>query len=59
MSHAAANSKATATAQGGSTHDGVEHKTFSIKADYIRKIDNSAPNEASAGKAAKPAKEGQ
>ena len=28
------------------TADGVEHKTFSIKADYIRKIDYSAPNEA-------------
>ena len=38
------------------TADGVEHKTFSIKADYIRKIDYSAPNEASASKAAKPAK---
>jgi hypothetical protein len=25
----------------------VEHKTFSIKADYIRKIDYSAPSEAS------------
>jgi hypothetical protein len=35
----------------------VEHKTFSVKADYIRKIDYSAPNEASASKAAKPAKE--
>jgi hypothetical protein len=34
--------------------DGVEHKTFSIKADYIRKIDYLAPNEASASKAAKP-----
>jgi single-strand DNA-binding protein len=38
------------------TADGVEHKTFSIKADYIRKIDYSAPNEASDTKAAKPAK---
>jgi single-strand DNA-binding protein len=38
------------------TVDGVEHKTFSIKADYIRKIDYSAPNEASESKAAKPAK---
>jgi single-strand DNA-binding protein len=38
------------------TADGVEHKTFSIKADYIRKIDYSAPNEASESKAAKPAK---
>ncbi len=38
------------------TADGVEHKTFSIKADYIRKIDYSAPNEASETKAAKPAK---
>jgi hypothetical protein len=34
----------------------VEHKTFSIKADYIRKIDYSAPNKASESKAAKPAK---
>jgi hypothetical protein len=32
------------------TADSVEHKTFSIKADY------SAPNEASESKAAKPAK---
>jgi hypothetical protein len=38
------------------TADGVEHKTFSIKADYIRKIDYSAPSEASDTKAAKPAK---
>jgi hypothetical protein len=38
------------------TADGVEHKTFSIKADYIRKIDYSAPNEAIESKAAKPAK---
>ena len=38
------------------TADGVEHKTFSIKADCIRKIDYSAPSEASAGKAAKPSK---
>jgi single-stranded DNA-binding protein len=38
------------------TADGVEHKTFSIKADYIRKIDYTAPNEASPSKAAKPAK---
>jgi len=29
------------------TADGVEHKTFSIKADYIRKIDYSAPSEGS------------
>jgi len=36
------------------TADGVEHKTFSIKADYIRKIDYSAPSEASESKAAKP-----
>ena len=28
------------------TADGVEHKTFSIKADYFRKIDYSAPSEA-------------
>ena len=41
------------------TADGVEHKTFSIKADYIRKIDYSAPNEASESKVAKPAEEGQ
>ena len=27
------------------TADGVEHKTFSIKADYIRKIDYSQPEE--------------
>ena len=38
------------------TADGVEHKTFSIKADYIRKIDYSATTEASESKAAKPAK---
>jgi single-strand DNA-binding protein len=38
------------------TADGVEHKTFSTKADYIRKIDYSAPNEARGSKAAKPAK---
>ena len=38
------------------TADGVEHKTFSIKADYIRKIDHSTPKEATAGKAAKAAK---
>ena len=38
------------------TADGVEHKTFSIKVDYIRKIDYSAPTEASESKAAKPAK---
>jgi hypothetical protein len=38
------------------TCDGVEHKTISIKADYIRKIDYSAPSEASESKAAKPAK---
>ena len=38
------------------TADGVEHKTFSIKADYIRKIDYSAPSEASESKVAKPAK---
>ena len=35
----------------------MKHKTFSIKADYIRKINYSAPNEASENKAAKPAKE--
>jgi hypothetical protein len=34
----------------------VEHKTFSIKADYIRKIDYSAQIEASESKATKPAK---
>jgi single-strand DNA-binding protein len=38
------------------TADGVEHKTFSVKADYIRKIDYSAPSEATESKAAKPAK---
>ena len=38
------------------TADGVEHKTFSIKADYIRKIDYSAPGEASESKAAKVVK---
>jgi single-stranded DNA-binding protein len=38
------------------TADGVEHKTFSIKADYIRKINYSAQNEVSESKAAKPAK---
>jgi len=38
------------------TADGVEHNTFSIKADYIRKIDYSTPNEAGEGKAAKPAR---
>ena len=38
------------------TANGVEHEAFSIKADYIRKIDYSAPNEASESKAAKPAK---
>jgi len=38
------------------TADGVEHKTFSIKADYIRKIDYSAPSEAGESKASKPAK---
>jgi single-stranded DNA-binding protein len=38
------------------TADGVEYKTFSIKADDIRKIEYSAPNEASESKAAKPAK---
>jgi single stranded DNA-binding protein len=38
------------------TADGVEHKTFSIKADYIRKIDYSAPSEVCENKAAKPAK---
>jgi hypothetical protein len=38
------------------TADGVEHKTFSTKADYIRKIEYSASSEASESKAAKPAK---
>jgi len=38
------------------TADGVEHKTFSIKADYIRKIDYSATSEASESKTSKPAK---
>jgi single-stranded DNA-binding protein len=35
------------------TADGVEHKTFSVKADYIRKIDYAAPSEASESKSAK------
>jgi len=30
------------------TVDGVQHKTFSIKADYIRKIDYSQPDDAPA-----------
>ena len=38
------------------TADGVEHKTFSVKADYLRKIDYAAPSEANKGNAAKPAK---
>ena len=38
------------------TADSVEHKTFSIKADYIRKIDYSAPSETTVSKAAKAAK---
>jgi len=38
------------------TAGGVENNTFSIKADYIRKIDYSAPSEPSESKAAKPAK---
>ena len=38
------------------TADGLEHKTFSIKADYFRKIDYSAPSEASENKSAKPVK---
>ena len=38
------------------TADSVEHKAFSIKADYIRKIDYSAPSETSESKVAKPAK---
>ena len=43
-------------AMGGHPPKGVGHNTFSIKADYIRKIDYSAPSEASESKAAKPAK---
>jgi hypothetical protein len=39
------------------TADSVEYKTFSIKADYISKINYSTPNEASESKAAKPAKQ--
>ena len=35
------------------TADGVEHKTFSIKANYIRKINYSKPEEDGAGTAAK------
>ena len=38
------------------TADGVERETFSFKADYIRKIDYSAPSEASESKAVKTAK---
>jgi len=38
------------------TADGVEHKTFSIKADYIRKINYTKPEEDGAGAAAKSAK---
>jgi single-strand DNA-binding protein len=38
------------------TADGVEHKTFSIKANYIRKINYSKPEEDGAGAAAKSAK---
>jgi single-strand DNA-binding protein len=38
------------------TADGVEHKTFSIKANYIRKINYSKPEEDGAGTAAKSAK---
>jgi hypothetical protein len=37
----------------------VEHKTFSIKADYIRKIGYSAPSEASEAKAPKSAKKAE
>jgi single-strand DNA-binding protein len=35
------------------TADGVEHKTFSIKANYIRKINYSKPEEDGAGTAPK------
>jgi single-stranded DNA-binding protein len=35
------------------TADGVEHKTFSIKADYIRKINYTKLEEDGAGTAAK------
>ena len=38
------------------TTDSVEHKTFSIKADYIRKINYAKPEEDGAGAAAKSAK---
>ena len=38
------------------TADGVERETLSFKADYIRKIDYSAPSEASESKAVKTAK---
>jgi len=34
----------------------VEHKTFSIKANYIRKINYSKPEEDGAGSAAKSAR---
>jgi hypothetical protein len=38
------------------TCDGMEHKTFSIKANYIRKIDYSALSETRDTMAAEPAK---
>ena len=38
------------------TADGVEHKTFSIKANYIRKINYSKPKQDGAGAAAKSAR---
>ena len=38
------------------TADGVEHKTFSIKADYIRKINSTKLEEDGAGAAAKSAR---
>ena len=41
------------------TAGGVENNTFSIKADYIRKIDYSAPNEASEGQRGRARQEGQ
>jgi single-stranded DNA-binding protein len=38
------------------TVDEVEHKTFSIKADYIRKINYTKPEADGASTAAKPAR---
>jgi hypothetical protein len=54
--HLSAKEQEEALQVAASASGSVEHKTFSVKADYIRKIDYSAPNEASEDKAAKPAK---